>query len=105
MAEFLQHVLTYASRQTVSLSISHSLEHIHSSTNTHTNAYKRSFTHSLTHSLTPGIDSDEVELHRVHARGQVERLVYVGSRTLQTVTAAYCAKIAARGDPTAAPTV
>ena len=83
----LLHTHTHTHTCTLSLSLSLSLSHAH--------------THTYAH--TPGIDFEEVEFHRVHARGQVERLFYVGSRTLQTITAAYCAKIAARGDPTTVP--
>ena len=53
----------------------------------------------------PGIDFDEVELHRVCARRQVERLRDVGPFALDTVTSANFPEIAACGSPPAIPTV
>ena len=64
----------------------------------------------VSHSLAPlahlpGINFDEVEFHQVYARRQVERLFYVGARTLDTVTSANFSKNAACGDFAAVPSL
>ena len=51
----------------------------------------------------PGIDFDEVQAHRVCARGQHERFFDVVILCLDTVTTADVSKLAARGDFAAAP--
>ena len=53
----------------------------------------------------PGIDSDEVELHRVCAGRQVEGLCYFLTRTPGVVTTADSAELATRGDRTTVPTL
>ena len=51
----------------------------------------------------PGIDFDEVQRHRVLARGQIERLFDVASLSLGVVTTANFPKIAAGRDFAAVP--
>ena len=51
----------------------------------------------------PGIDFDEVQSHRVCARGQHERFFDVVILRFDTVTTADVSKLAARGDVAAVP--
>ena len=60
-------------------------------------------THVSAHA--PGIDFDEVELHGVCARRQVEGLCYVLTRSLGVVTTADLAELATRGNRTTVPTL
>ena len=53
----------------------------------------------------PGIDFDEVQAHRVCARGQHERFFDVVILRFDTVTTADVSKLAARGDFAAVPSL
>ena len=59
--------------------------------------------HFRTTTNEPGIDFDEVQAHRVCARGQHERFFDVVILRLDTVTATDVSKLAARGDVAAVP--
>ena len=85
---------------------SHNHIYTHKHTRTHVHTHTHTHTHqNQAHLHKPRINFEEVELHRVCARRQVERLRDVGPFALDTVTSTNFPEIAACGNPPAVPTV